>query len=120
MLDHVKRLHLPYTAIDIGWWAQLSVPRLPSGRIDSHIRVPLTKISGDGNTGIALTDVRDIGRFVAKIIVDPRTLNRMVFAYGEIWTQNQIWDLLQETSGEELPREYVSDCLTILLKPLPC
>lgn len=67
----------------------------------------MPNITGDGNTEIALVDMRDIGRFVARIIVDERTLNRMVFAYSEIWTQNQIWSLLEKESGELLPREYV-------------
>ncbi|KAF4628277.1 hypothetical protein G7Y89_g9876 [Cudoniella acicularis] len=61
----------------------------------------------DGNTAMALTDMRDIGRYVARITVNPQTLNKIVFAHGEMWTQNRIWDLLQSVSGEEVPKEYV-------------
>lgn len=59
----------------------------------------------------ALTDVQDIGRYVAKIIADPRTLNKMVFAHSEVWTQQQIFDKVEELSGEKLERNYVRDSL---------
>lgn len=107
MLDHVKSLYLPYTAIDIGWWYQLSLPSLPSGKIKVQAEYSVTKIIGDGNTPWALTDVRDIGKFVAKIIADPGTLNKLVFGYGEIHTQNEMWKILEKVSEESVPREYV-------------
>jgi len=56
----------------------------------------------------ALTDVSDVGRYVARIIADPRTLNRMVFAYGEVITANQVSDLVEKVSGEKIQRNYVS------------
>lgn len=64
-------------------------------------------IAGDGNVLFALTDVRDIGSYVARIITDSRTLNRMVLAYNEVLSQNQIYDLLERLSGEKLERKYV-------------
>ncbi|KXH52975.1 isoflavone reductase [Colletotrichum nymphaeae SA-01] len=83
-LLHAKKIRLPHTVIDVGWWYQLSIPRLPSGRIDSATPLPVNFIAGDGNTLSALTDVRDVGRFTARIIADPRTINKMVFVYGDI------------------------------------
>lgn len=68
------------------------------------------EIVGDGNKPTALTDLRDIGRYVAKIIVDDRTLNKMVFAYNTVMTQNQIYDLMEKVSGDEVVRNYVG-CL---------
>ncbi|KAK1546766.1 isoflavone reductase [Colletotrichum paranaense] len=79
-LLHAKKIRLPYTVIDVGWWYQLSIPRLPSGRIDSATPLPVNFIAGDGNTLSALTDVRDVGRFTARIIADPRTINKMMSA----------------------------------------
>lgn len=55
----------------------------------------------------ALTDLRDIGKYVAKLIVDDRTLNKMVLVYNEIWTPNQVYDLMEKKSGEKLERSYV-------------
>ncbi|KAH6869175.1 hypothetical protein B0T10DRAFT_533951 [Thelonectria olida] len=75
VINHITKVHLPYTIIDIGFWYQLMLPRLPSGRIDYALP--------------------DIGRWVARIIADPRTLNKMVFAYNT-------------ASGEEVDRNYVS------------
>ncbi|RMJ01901.1 hypothetical protein BHE90_012520 [Fusarium euwallaceae] len=116
ILDHIKRLYLPYTAIDVGWWYQLSLPPLPSGKLDIKVEYSTTKIIGDGNTPWAVTDNRDIGKYVARIIADPRTLNKTVFLHGEVHTQNELWEILEKTSGESIPREYVSkeDLLKII------
>lgn len=57
----------------------------------------------------ALTYLHDIGRYVAKIIADPRTLNKMVFVYNELWTQQQIVAKVEELSGEKIERNYVRD-----------
>ncbi|CAG9941841.1 unnamed protein product [Clonostachys rosea f. rosea IK726] len=109
LLDHIKSLYLPYTVIDVGWWYQLSLPPLPSGRLANALTIPVQTISGDGNTETALIDKRDIGKYVARIIVDPRTLNKSVFVFNEIWTQNRIFDLMEKLSGEEIPRSHVNE-----------
>ncbi|KAI8649779.1 NmrA domain-containing protein [Fusarium keratoplasticum] len=108
ILDHIKRLYLPYTAIDAGWWYQLSLPALPSGKFAIKAEYSTTKIIGDGNTPWAFTDNRDIGKYVARIIADPRTLNKTVFLHSEVHTQNEVWETLERVSGESVPREYVS------------
>ncbi|CAI0655028.1 unnamed protein product [Colletotrichum noveboracense] len=108
VLNHIKKIKLPYTVIDVGWWYQVNLPRLPSGRIDYAAMETADGIAGDGNVPFALTDSRDIGVYVGRIISDPRTLNRMVFAYTEVVTHNQIYDLLEGLSNEKLERRYVS------------
>ncbi|KAK4496663.1 hypothetical protein PRZ48_012645 [Zasmidium cellare] len=101
-----KRLHLPYTIIDVGWWYQFSFPRLPSGKIDYVVGFPNETIPGDGNVPTALTDLRDVGKYVARVIKDERTLNKTAFVYNELWTQNKIHDLLEKLSGEKIPRKH--------------
>nr|XP_036580294.1 isoflavone reductase family protein [Colletotrichum truncatum]KAF6788206.1 isoflavone reductase family protein [Colletotrichum truncatum] len=111
LVDFIKTLYLPYTLIDVGWWYQMllpSLPSLPSGKIDHSIVFPVKSIVGNGHTQTALIDNRDIGKYVARIIVDPRTLNKSVFVYNEIWTQNQLFDLLEHLSTETLERNYMS------------
>ncbi|KAM7196691.1 hypothetical protein V8F33_006031 [Rhypophila sp. PSN 637] len=108
VLNHIKKMHLGYTVIDVGWWYQLSVPRLPSGRIDYALTTTNSPIAGEGKVPSCLTDLRDVGKFVAKIIADPRTLNRMVFAYTKLWTQTEVRDLMDRLSGEKCTREYMS------------
>jgi NADH:ubiquinone oxidoreductase subunit D len=61
----------------------------------------------------ALTDIQDIGRYMSQIITDSRTLNQIVFAYNEIWTQNQIYDLIEKLSGERLDCKYVRNQLSL-------
>ncbi|KAH8652985.1 hypothetical protein BGZ61DRAFT_374385 [Ilyonectria robusta] len=120
ILLHVKKIHLPYTVIDVGWWYQLSLPRLPSGRIDYAVTMPVEYIAGDGNAPSALTDMRDVGNYTARIIRDPRTLNKMVLVYGEVLSQNQVFDLLENLSGEQLERHYrtADDLKVAISKPL--
>lgn len=84
------------------------MPSLPSGKLDGRLRFPAKHITGDGNVKTALIDNRDIGKYVVRIIQDPRTLNRDVFIYNEIWTENDILNLVEKISGETLPRNHVS------------
>lgn len=72
------------------------------------------EIVGDGNTPTAITDLRDIGRYVARIVLDDRTLNKMVLAYNVVLTQNQIYDLLEEIGEEKVTRNFVS-CMTSII-----
>ncbi|QPC78125.1 hypothetical protein HYE68_008877 [Fusarium pseudograminearum] len=106
ILDHIQRLHLPYTVIDVGWWYQISLPRLPSGRIDRNLFLYNGKIGGSGDIPSARTDSRDVGIYVARIITDPRTLNQKVFAYTELLTQHELYDAVEKISGEKLERKY--------------
>lgn len=108
VLDHIRKSYIPYTAIDVGWWYQISPPRLPSGRIDAGLLWPAEFLLGDGAAPSAMTDLADVGRYVAKIVADPRTLNKMVFAYSELLSQKQVWDTVEKVSGEKLERKYVS------------
>ncbi|KAJ5588200.1 isoflavone reductase [Penicillium hordei] len=109
VLNHIKKIYLPYTVIDVGWWYQITPPRLPSGRIDQLVILPMEGLYGDGNVPSAITDSRDIGRYVARIITDPRTLNKSVFAYSEVLTQREIFQIMEEASGEKLDYNYISN-----------
>ncbi|KAF5657358.1 isoflavone reductase P3 [Fusarium circinatum] len=109
VINHVKKVKLPYTIVDVGYWYQLMLPRLPSGRVDYALPITLGCIPGDGNTPSAFTDLPDVGRWVARIIADPRTLNKMVFAYNTVLTMNQAYDMLEKASGEKTERNYISE-----------
>jgi uncharacterized protein YbjT (DUF2867 family) len=56
--------------------------------------------SGDMKT--ALADFRDIGKFTARIIADPRTLNRYVFIAGEELTQKEIIAIAERVAGRKI------------------
>ncbi|KAJ4179030.1 hypothetical protein NW755_012768 [Fusarium falciforme] len=104
--NHIKKTKLPYTIIDVGWWYQVNLPRLPSGRIDYAVMETTDGIAVDGNVPVAF-NLRDVGPYTARIISDPRTLNRMVFAYNEVLTFSQMYDIAEKVSGEKLHRKYV-------------
>ncbi|TVY42056.1 Isoflavone reductase-like protein [Lachnellula subtilissima] len=107
--QHFRKLGLPYTLIDVGYWYQASFPTLPSGRVDyASLLVPNMTISGDKNIKTALTDLRDIGPYVARCIIDSRTLNKYVFCYGELLSQDELFARMEELSGERIEREFVS------------
>ncbi|KAJ5947919.1 hypothetical protein N7466_000934 [Penicillium verhagenii] len=107
--NQIRQLWLPYTLVDVGWWYQLSYPRLPSGRVDYAMTSGNDEIIGDGSVTTALTDLRDIGRYMALIINDPRTLNKKVLAYNLVSSQNDIYNLMEEISEEKIDRNYVPE-----------
>jgi uncharacterized protein YbjT (DUF2867 family) len=106
--QHIRRIGLGYTFVDCGYWYQISFPKLPSGRLDDKILLPITSIYGTGEVKNGITDERDIGRYVARIIHDERTLNKYVFFFGAVVSQHETIELLEELSGEKIERKYVS------------
>lgn len=58
MRDHIKKLKVPYTFIDVGWWYQFAFPRVPSGKLDYAATAKKDLIAGDGSVKSALTDKR--------------------------------------------------------------
>jgi hypothetical protein len=106
--QYIRKIGLPYTIIDVGLWYQGCFPTVPSGRVDyASLSAPNTEVFGDKNMKTALTDLRDIGPYVAKVITDNRTLNRSVFCYGEVLSQEELFVTMEKLSGEKIQREYV-------------
>ncbi|KAF2793857.1 NAD(P)-binding protein [Melanomma pulvis-pyrius CBS 109.77] len=106
---HIWGHHLPYTIIDVGYWHQISWPRLSSGKLDYACVLPKNEVYGDGEAKTLLTDKRDIGRFVARIVRDGRTLNKKVFTHSDFLSQNEIIALLEAKSGEKIEYSVVSE-----------
>ena len=69
----------------------------------------LTTRFGTGDVKTAVTDARDIGKFVARIIADPFTLNRYVFVYGDQVTQKEVIEIAERVSGRSIPLTYKSE-----------
>jgi uncharacterized protein YbjT (DUF2867 family) len=105
---HIKSISLPYTIVDVGWWYQISYPKLPSGKVDYSLSLPAEEIFGTGEHLSALTDLRDVGRYVARIVFDERTVNKYVFCYNELRSQLDSYAIMERLSGETIPRHYVS------------
>jgi hypothetical protein len=103
LLDRCKRIYLPYTVIDVGAWYQVSLPP-PYAPLPPMADV----LVGKGETPNALIDKADIGPYAARIVRDPQTLNRSVFAYGEVTTQKAIWAEVEVGIGKEVTRNAIS------------
>ncbi len=58
------------------------------------------RITGTGDIKNATIHVPDIGKFVAEIINDDRTLNQYVFCWGEQKTQKELWDIARKAKLE--------------------
>lgn len=100
--DHLFRLGLNYTIIDVGYWYELSVPRIPSGKFDYALVAPANDVIAGGTAPNMLTAKKDIGRFTVQAIKDKRTLNKRLYACGAILSQNEVIKIVEDISGETL------------------
>lgn len=54
--QYIKKVHLPYTIIDVGMWYQATFPQLPSGRVEYAMTDCNTTVFSGGETKTALID----------------------------------------------------------------
>ncbi|CRK21194.1 hypothetical protein BN1708_013024 [Verticillium longisporum] len=108
ILNHIKKLYLPYTAVDVGWWYQMTIPRPLTQPADPKAFVQPMPIVDEGNVIIALTDNRDIAPFVARIITDETTLNHLVFVYGEVKTTAEAWSEAEAIAGVSAEKKHAT------------
>ena len=73
----------------------------------SKFPVKRNAIPGNGSARLAITDIWDVGRYIARIIADPRTLNKSVFAYAEVQNLNGLYDVWDVIEGQKVTRNYV-------------
>lgn len=92
----------------MGYWHQISFPRVPSGRFDYALIFESPEIYGDGEGRTLIGDKRDIGRWVARIIRDGRTLNRKVVAWSDEVCQKEIVGVVEGKTGERVEMKRVS------------
>lgn len=106
--DKIFASHLGFTIIDVGYWYEISFPRVPSGKFDYAAMVPRNIVIEGGTAPNMLIAKKDVGSLTAKIIKDDRTLNKRVFVCGDILTQNEINAMVEEKTGEKLALTTVS------------
>ncbi|KLU90192.1 hypothetical protein MAPG_09156 [Magnaporthiopsis poae ATCC 64411] len=108
IVHYIKLRKVPYTIVDMAFWFELLRYRLPSGRTDYvlHPAITDTRIAGDGNVRTAYAYYNSLGPAMARILADPRTINKYVHVYDDVFTQNQAVDALEEVSGEKVDRVY--------------
>jgi len=98
--DHVKSIGLGYTFIDVGIWTSLTIPEDKAESEDTFLPSKSHRIIGTGDVKNAVTHIPDIGKFVAEIIDDERTLNKYVFCWGDEKTQKEIWEIARKAKEE--------------------
>jgi hypothetical protein len=110
--DHIFRHRLGFTIIDVGFWYQASIPRVPSGRFDRAIFMPNNDVVNGGEVPNMLIDARDVGRITVELIKRKDTLNKKIIAYGELMSQNEIHQMIEARTGERLALTHVCDQLS--------
>ncbi|KAG0160621.1 hypothetical protein PDIDSM_8151 [Penicillium digitatum] len=101
LYSDIRFLGVPYTITNVGDWSRISVPVVPSGRVDYTSVFLNDPIHGDGIAPNLLTDLGDFGRFVAHIICEGRTLNIYVYTFGDVLNESEIYQNAEELSGEK-------------------
>ncbi|UPL03916.1 hypothetical protein LCI18_014850 [Fusarium solani-melongenae] len=107
----IAAMGLLYTIIDVGWWYSCFIPQMPSGQTDHATALPdfiKNLIPGDGNMKTNVVDNDDVGRFVARILADSRTINKKVMASGAAISFNEMFGIAETLTGEKVERKQVS------------
>jgi len=103
----VKSIGLGYTFIDVGFWYSLLIPVEKPEQSESELAgisiMPCVtyEIYGTGDMKTAIAHKADIGKFVAEIISDERTLNQYVFCWGDEKSQNELWEIARRVRAEQ-------------------
>jgi len=98
--DYIKSTGLGYTFIDVGVWATAELPADTEESEDTIISSKSHLITGTGDVKNAIIHIPDIGKFVAEIIDDERTLNKYVVCWSDEKTQKEIWDIARKAKAE--------------------
>ncbi|KAL1713803.1 hypothetical protein EV715DRAFT_258057 [Schizophyllum commune] len=114
--DYVKQAGVGHTFIEVGWWAQNTVPyppEIPGLHADfSHT------VFGTGDVPFAVTDLLHIGDYVARVIQDERTLYQTVFIWEDEITLKKVWQVAEAKLGHAILQNKKAMSEAELLKKL--
>ncbi|CAI6333736.1 unnamed protein product [Periconia digitata] len=115
VFERVWQYKIPYTIVDVGFWYQISLPRVASGKLDGLIVLDAGDKFGDGKAENLLIDKRDIGGFVGEIVKDAGTVGKWVVCWGERIDQEGVFRVVGEESGEVVEVRDVSFLFPFIL-----
>ncbi|GBE81331.1 hypothetical protein SCP_0310580 [Sparassis crispa] len=96
--EYIQSLGLGYTFIDIGWWMQITLP------CSSPSKSPVLSMSRElyngGMKKMLVTNLDNVGEYVARIITDERTLNHSVLIWEDQVTGWDAKEIGAKVSGE--------------------
>ncbi|KAI0793808.1 NAD(P)-binding protein [Fomes fomentarius] len=98
--DLIEEVGLPYTYIDVGFWAQGFLPLPLRSNAPEFLKKITWSIVEGGEAPSLLTERDRIGIYVARIVADSRTLNRSVIVWDDEVTQLEAFELGERLSGE--------------------
>ncbi|KAI0364821.1 NAD-P-binding protein [Pilatotrama ljubarskyi] len=98
--EFIQELGVPYTFIDVGWWMQFVLPLPARSKVPEAVKEWTYALHGDGTHKTLVTDLRHIGTYVARVVVDPRTLNRAVMVWEDEKTDVEIHEIGERLSGD--------------------
>ncbi|KAJ8090648.1 hypothetical protein PM082_018205 [Marasmius tenuissimus] len=118
---------IPHTFILVGIWADAVFPLPQDADSDNFVSDFLQKqFHGPGNVKTSWTALERVGEFVARIISDPRTLNRTVQTWDGEATLSEIYAAASKVTGnsfDDYPKlsteEVESKCGKDFLPSLP-
>ncbi|KAI1784381.1 NAD(P)-binding protein [Ganoderma leucocontextum] len=98
--EFVRELGVPHTFIDVGWWMQLYLPLPLRSTAPQGLKDMTWKIYGDGTARNLVTSNESIGKYVVRILADPRTLDQAVIVWEDEVSQEDAHALGERVSGE--------------------
>ncbi|KAI0705996.1 NAD-P-binding protein [Cerioporus squamosus] len=98
--EYLKELGVGHTIIDVGWWMQLYLPLPLRSTVAPDIKAMTWAIHGTGESRNLLTNLHHIGTWVARIVVDPRTLNKPVIVWEDEVKQKDAHEIGARVSGD--------------------
>ena len=116
----MRKLGLSYTFIEVGWWLQVTVP-FPTTPLAAppfperpgySLQDMLNTIYGSGDVKFAVVDLHKIGDLVARILLDERTIDKLVFASETEVTLNEVWNVAakHDANGDALLQKQSQVC----------
>ncbi|KAH9925890.1 NAD-P-binding protein [Epithele typhae] len=96
----VESLDVPHTYIDVGWWMQVYIPLPARSAASPQLKALANIVCGAGDAKLLVTNLHHIGDWVARIVDDPRTLNRSVMVWEDEVTQMEALAIAGSISGE--------------------
>ncbi|KAL0057042.1 hypothetical protein AAF712_016334 [Marasmius tenuissimus] len=92
--------NIPHTFIQVGMWPDASFPFPHAVNGDLIANSFQKQFNGPGNVKTSWTALERVGEFVARIIADPRTLNKTVHTWDGEFTLDEAYALASKLTGE--------------------
>ena len=98
--EYVQELGVPYTIIDVGWWMQFYLPLPLRSAVAPELKAMSWAVYRGGESRNLLTNLDHIGTYVARIVADPRTVNKAVIIWEDEVLQKDAHEIGARVSGD--------------------